>query len=114
MKKRIVSLFLAALMIAALVPTAAFAADDGGNTAQPRYIVCPACQEGALRNVLITSIEEKTVLHQRLSCGCIEYKTTYRDIHQIQCDNCPYKEETTDSYRDIIWVDSTNCKGNKN
>ena len=42
MKKRIVSLFLAALMIAALVPTAAFAADDAGVMGHPVH-TCIYC-----------------------------------------------------------------------
>lgn len=108
--KRIVSLLMALAFAFSLMASTALAAVREGDV-QPCYRVCPMCLEGALREVVVARIKERTRMIGTLDCGCVKYEVTYRIIKQVQCERCPFREPSTDEYITYTEYDNSNCKG---
>lgn len=111
MKKRIVSLFLAALMIATLVPTAAFAAEDAD--VMPYSAYCPVCQEGYMR---MTRTEVSRSFDRRVECphdpegryNCAIWTIQYRC--EERCEDCGFASGNVYyEYRDVWVHDACPC-----
>ncbi len=117
MKKRIFTLLLAALMIAA-IPTAAFAK---AAEASPRGPVrkCPYCAEGILETRFASEVAVATVTPKALvvcSCGegrynCWRTVNRYERTYQIICNRCGYVDGTTYEYVTRAVWQHFGCKG---
>lgn len=117
MKKRFFALLLAAMMIAAAIPTAAFAAEE----AQPQGVVrkCPICCEGNLQPRLASEAPIETVTPKTLTicnCGYPKYNCwrtvlKYEQTYNIICNLCHYIDGSTHEYVTRAVWEHLGCKG---